>query len=60
MTMEELYTDCIEQSGISSDVSYDDAISVLDRKCGQVLQSWVKQKITPGRFTVDSLQTWGG
>ena len=58
MTMEELYTDCIEQRGISSDDSYDDAISKWDRKCGGVLQAWVKQKITPERFTVDSLQTW--
>ena len=58
MTIEELYTDCIEQSEISSDDNYDDAISKWDRKCGGVLQAWVKQKITPERFTVDSLQTW--
>lgn len=32
--------------------------SKWDRECGQVLQAWIEQEITPERFTIGSLGTW--
>lgn len=56
MTMEDFCKDCGEQSEIYCDANSDDIFWY--RECGQVLQAWIKQKITPQYSTVGSLCTW--
>lgn len=64
MTIKDLCEDCVEQNVIPIDDSYDDDddddddIGNWDRECGQVLQAWIEQKITPECLTIGSLGTW--
>lgn len=41
-----------------NDDDNDNEISKWDRECGQGLQAWIEQEITPERFTIGSLGTW--
>ena len=60
MAIDDFWEDCVEQNMIHIDDSDDDNIdnSRRDRECGQVLQAWIEQKITPECFTIGSLETW--
>lgn len=61
MTIKDLCDDCVGRDEIPIYDSYDDNdddISKWDRECGQVLQAWIEQEITPERFTIGSLGTW--
>lgn len=61
MAITDLWEDCAEQNRMQiDDTDNDDSINISrwDRKCGQFLQAWIEQKITPECFTIGSLETW--